>query len=218
MSSGVDFSLFVEKGVKAMKMPEIMKILQTMKRRWKLIGVAILCLAAIAVICAQWHGYAELRADYLKLQTNYKNLQTDYGNLQTTYGKLQTDYEKLQADYNGLLEEKSSLETALAATQAELSQVKEGYSPRYFNSLDELRGWVGSHCPVSYPKGALLDASLALQRAALNDGYIWSVFIEPNRMAPMRYDIISCVIAGDFICYVTIDGNIEPYERNFLVR
>jgi len=201
-----------------MKMPEIMKILETMKRRWKLIGAVILCLAAITVIWVQWHGYGELRADYVELQTNYENLQTDYGNLPKTCGELQTDYEKLQADYGGLLQEKNSLETALAATQTELSQVKGVYPPRYFNSLDKLKGWVSSHCPVSYPKGTLLDASLALQRAALADGYIWSVFIEPNRMAPMRYDIISCVVAGDFICYVTIEGSIEYFEKNFLVR
>ena len=204
-------------GGEAMKMPE-MKVPEIMKREWKLIGVAILCLAAIAVIFVQRHSYGELRTDYVELQTDYGNLQTDYGNLQTTYGKLQTDYEKLQADYGNLLQEKNSLETALEAAQTEPSQVKEVYSLRYFNSLDELKGWVGSHCPVSYTPGTLLDASLALQKSALADGYIWSVFIEPNTMAPMRYDIISCVVAGDFICYVKLNGDIEYFERSFLVR
>ena len=204
-----------------MKIPGIMKVPEIMKRRWKLIGAAILCLvaiAAIAVIYVQWHGYGELRADYVKLQADYGALQTDYGNLQTTYGKLQTDYGKLQSDYDGLLGEKSSLEEALAATQAELSQVRKVYPPRYFKSLDELKGWVSSHYPASYPEGALIDASLALQREALADGYIWSVFIEPNTMAPMRYDIISCVVAGDGVCYVGLNGGIQYFERSFLER
>jgi hypothetical protein len=198
--------------------PEIKKILEIAKRGWKLIGTVILCLAAIAVICVLWYAYGELRAGYTRLQTNYGSLETNYGDLQIDYGKLKTDYGKLQSDYDGLLKEKGSLEAALAATQTELSQANKAYSPRYFNSVDELRGWIKSHYPTSFPEGALVDASLAMQREALADGYIWSVFIEPNTMAPMRYNIISCVVAGDFICYVSLTGAVEPFEKSFLMR
>jgi hypothetical protein len=84
--------------------------------------------------------------------------------------------------------------------------------------LDELKEWVGSHCPVSYTEGTLIDASLALQRAALSDGYIWSVFIEPNTAIPMHYDVMSCVVVDDGICYVQLNGNIQYFERSFLER
>jgi len=112
-------------------------------------------------------------------------------------GVSKSEYEALQSKYD-------ELNANYATVDAELAKIKEVYPTRYFNNYNELKDWVDKYCPIAYSPYNSLEKHLDLQQRALADGYIWSVYIEPDAVG-----IISCVVAGDSLYYVGLDGYIK---------
>jgi len=100
--------------------------------------------------------------------------------------------------------ELASIEVELADTEEELAQIEEVYPPRHFDTYTEFVDWVDEHTPVAYTVYTIFEGNLDLQEEALADGYIWSVYTEPDGT-----EIISVAVAGDSVYYVWLDGYME---------
>ena len=90
------------------------------------------------------------------------------------------------------------------AASEEIAEIKAVYPPRYFSDYNEFEDWVDEHCPITYGAHNIFSKHLELQEKALADGYVWSVYTESEGKG-----IISCVVAGDSIYWVWLDGYIE---------
>ena len=163
-----------------------------MKRfNWLLVGLVVLCLLIISLTgCVSKSEYEALQADYQVLQDENTTLKAELQAAQSDLTNLRGDYDALNTDYQ--------------AASEELAKIKKVYPPKYFDSYDKLKDWVDEHCPITYGPYNLFKKHLELQEKALADGYIWSVYTKPDGTG-----IISCVVAGDSVYYVWLDGYIE---------
>jgi len=155
---------------------------------------------------------------------------------QSSYDKLQADCDELQQEITALQNENGSLTTEVESLTSEIVELNSKYPPRHFNSYDELREWVDSHCPVRYDDYTMgFSQYLELQQAALADGYIWSVSIVPRDVYSslggyidekgelriglhneVEYEVRSCVAVGNGVDIYNIygvwaDGYIEDW-------
>jgi len=155
---------------------------------------------------------------------------------QSSYDKLQADCDELQQEITALQNENGSLTAEVESLTSEIVELNSKYPPRHFNSYDELREWVDSHCPVRYDDYTIgFNQHLELQQAALADGYIWSVSIIPSEVYPslggyidkkgelriglhneVEYEVRSCVVVGNGVAIYGIygvwaDGYIEDW-------
>ena len=157
-----------------------------MKRfNWLLIGLGVLCLAIISLT-----GCGVPQSEYEALQADYQALQAELDGVQSDLASLQADYDALSADYQ--------------TANQELDELKEVYPPRYFTDYNELEDWVDEHCPIIYSPYNIFKKHMELQEKALADGYVLSVFTEYDMTG-----ITSCVVAGDSVYYIWLDGYIE---------
>lgn len=144
-----------------------------MKRfNWLLMGIMILSISIIPLTgCASQLGIEMLQADLATLAEENSKLEADLASTNAELVSLQTDYDALSSSYDELNED-------YEAVTDELSQMKQIYPPRDFNSLSELRDWVENNDVSEKPVTQYVEdwyvRSLEIQEDAIKDGYVVS--------------------------------------------
>jgi hypothetical protein len=114
-----------------------------------------------------------------------------------------TELENQVATLQTELTAASADKEALASQLAELEGV---FPPRNFTDTDELLAWLETTVPA-LPEGNSLQRHLDLQKLALAEGYIWSIWVDVSN--PELTYVGSHVVAGDTIYLVdTTNGAI----------
>lgn len=100
----------------------------------------------------------------------------------------------------------ATLQTELAVASEDkevlalqLIALEKLYPPRNFNDTDELLAWLEKKAP-EIPEGNSLQRHLALQKMALADGYVWSIWVDVYN--PEITFVGSHVVAGDTVYLV----------------
>ena len=128
-----------------------------------------------------------------------------------------------QADLDAALAEATSLQSQLSSLQSDyedassdLAAIQEVYPPRHFTSATELRQWLAandiSDMPATELAETLVDRTLQLQEAALEDGYIMSLDIDED---PDFFYVNALALIGGLIWIVDVETD-EVYQWSTL--
>lgn len=170
-----------------------------------LIGLMVFFLITTCLAGWFWNSTAN---KYNALAVSYASLQSENTNLKTQLSQSELNLAKLQADYDVLCSNYQSV-------NGELEQIKVVYPPRYFNSYNELVGWMNALPTENKDWNGLSKRALLRQSLALKDGFIWNV--------GLRYDFtlnsvvfVETVIAGNVAYNVENDGSLTPIFYYYL--
>ena len=89
-----------------------------------------------------------------------------------------------QEDLDAAVAERDAALLQVSSLQSDLAAIREVYPPRHFTSATELRQWLATNAisdmPATEVAAVLVDRTLRLQEAALEDGYIISLDIDED--------------------------------------
>ena len=95
-----------------------------------------------------------------------------------------TERDAAKAEVTSLQSQVSSLQSEYNQASSDLAAIQEVYPPRHFTSATELRQWLAanaiSEMPATEMAETLVDRTLQLQEAALEDGYIISMNLQED--------------------------------------
>ena len=163
-----------------------------------LIATAVLCLAIAPLAgCGLPEGlsqadYDEMLEENAALQAENETLAAELDTVQSELASLQGNYDSLNANYQ-------------TATKS-LANLQKACPPRDFESINELAEWLAANAVSEEPSATSPEdwyrQALAVQEAALADGYIISVDYDYNAVSDTY--AVSCV--------TIIDGNIWYWD------
>jgi len=164
----------------------------------------------------------ELQSVRAELSGTQGELETNKTELEATEEELaakKTELESSQSELTSLLAEKDILITEKAALQTdyddlndehnavkqEMADIKEVYPPRHFSSKKELQDWLNendvSEREDSSAAEFLYEKALEIQAAALEDGYIVSVYIDYFPDLKIFTVVLEAVAGGDVFAW-----------------
>lgn len=131
-------------------------------------------------------------------------------------GVPQADLDAALAETTSLQSQLSSLQSDYDATSSDLTAIQEVYPPRHFTSATELRQWLAandiSDMPATELAETLVDRTLQLQEAALEDGYIISLDIDED---PDFFYVNALALIGGLIWIIDVETD-EVYQWSSL--
>ncbi len=131
-------------------------------------------------------------------------------------GVPQADLDAARAEATSLQSQLSSLQSNYDDASSDLAAIQEVYPPRHFTSATELRQWLAantiSDMPVTEIAETLVDRTLQLQEAALEDGYIISLDIDED---PDFFYVNALALIGSLIWIVDVETD-EVYQWSSL--
>ena len=131
-------------------------------------------------------------------------------------GVPQEDLDAARAEATSLRAQLSSLQSNYDAATSDLAAIQELYPPRHFTSATELRQWLAandiSDLPVTEVPQTLVDKTIQLQEAALEDGYILSLDIDED---PDFFYVNALALIDGLIWIVDVETD-EVYQWNSL--
>jgi len=179
-----------------------------MKRKL-LIGMVLVMVAILLSACgipqADYDAVVAERdtaqANASSLQNELNDTKRDLTTKESALATAQSQIERLESDISSANSRASSANSRLEAANSELSAIDEVYPPRDFSSLGELQDWllendVSERSPAEFAE-ALYMKALAVQEAALNDGYIVSADIDYDAVEDTYTVACVTIINGD---------------------
>lgn len=157
---------------------------------------------------------SELKSIQSELESIQSEFQSAKDELDTKISELQSIKDELDTKTSELNSAKSQLDSSeaeLNKVKDELSEIKEVYPARHFNSYSELRDWLRSN-DVS-ERSPMTDAetwfekALDIQEAALEDGYIVSACIDWDPEQDLFYVWSIAIVDGDIWIWDPEDDN-----------
>jgi capsule polysaccharide export protein KpsE/RkpR len=151
-------------------------------------------------------------------------LTTAQGQLTTVQGQLtdsktqltsaQSQLASANTQITGLQAQVISAQGQLATTQGQLTTLQSKYPLKDFASLSDLTAWVNAHqMPASTVMTTYLNECIAVQKAAMLDGYYLSVVCEP--ITTTVYDIyVTAIAAGTLYGWDIESPTIYIYRAN----
>lgn len=140
---------------------------------------------------------SEFESIKAEVQSVKDELDAKISDLQSIENELDTKTSELNSAKNQL----DSSEAELNKVKDELSEIKEVYPARHFDTYTELRTWVRSNDvseqPIVDEAEKWYEKALDIQEAALKDGYIISAWIEYYPDEEVYVVICTAVADGD---------------------
>jgi hypothetical protein len=176
-----------------------------MERKMLMAGIALLIVSLIAVGCStgvSQQDYEQVKAD---LAHSQQQLATANGSLSDTQATL--------SDTESTL---SSVRTTLSNTQAELNALKAKCPPTDFPTVSALQAWVNNHKqPSTQYADDTFRASLIVQDAGLEDGYLISVDIDYDSATDLYTIGCNAIAGGSYYFWSPEQTTLYPYNDMF---
>ncbi|AHB13617.1 zinc ribbon domain-containing protein [Dehalococcoides mccartyi] len=168
---------------------------------------------AVAVIAAGFLGYK-----YIDDSNTINTQQETISGLNADKSSLQSDLSAAQStiqDVNGQL---SSTQSQLATAEEDLAAIQAKYPLRNFESLNKLQLWASSHKQTDYNYADDQYATaLAIQQAAMEDGYLVSACISWGHATGYSYVICEAMVGTTVYYWFPQDGIVKIYMADIPV-
>ncbi len=178
-------------------LPDMLQTKQNWFRRG-FIGLCILSgllVATVGFLGYQWNNTASAK----------DNLQSSYNTLSAEKEGLITENISLYSQVNTLNSQNSQKSSQIINLTNQINQLNAKYPQKYFTSVTALKNWLNTAVnKVSWSLSGW-DRSLALQKLALADGYIWNISYDDYTNTYINVVFVE----PEYIYYVWHDGDYE---------
>lgn len=157
-----------------------------------------------------------LESDLESAQSQIATTQNLLETTQSTLATTESDLADAESQASSLQSQVSSLQSTSSKASSDLAAIQEVYPPRHFTSATELRQWLAANAisdmPASSVAETLVDKTLQLQEAALEDGYIISLDIDED---PDFFYVNALALIGGLIWIIDVETD-EVYQWSSL--